>query len=470
MKNYKIYNLAIVLALVLASMFSYGQSNLTLYHMQSLPQSVYSNPANRSDAKLYIGIPALSSLAFNFSSNGIHPKEFNNAFIQDEGKDSFILDVNSLSNIFDKNTFVNVNVSQDWVNFGFKQGKNFFSFNISEKVKTRTEIPGDVFDLVFQGNGGENLGRTFDFNVGLDLIHTREYAVGYQRYLLNDRLNIGARAKYIYGLSRFETERNNASFYTAEEDFAMTISSDLKFNMSSAIFAIDSNRQPNPKHLVYGAKNHGWGLDIGASYDLNDRITLSASIIDMGIVRWNENTISYESEVPGARYNFEGVELKNIFIDSINFEEAIRNLGDTLADIFRLDSHSSSFTTGLMSDFYLGAKFHLTKGNSLGVLLYGSVYNRSFYPAVTLSYNARFKKVLGLSFSYTAMRGNALNLGAGMSLNMKTVQWYIVSDNVLGPLTGQFNTLSFRTGLNLTFGRRSGEENKVFGFKNNNQF
>jgi len=33
----------------------------------------------------------------------------------------------------------------------------------------------------------------------------------------------------------------------------------------------------------------GLGMDIGATYDLTDRIVLSASLTDLGFIRWNKD-------------------------------------------------------------------------------------------------------------------------------------------------------------------------------------
>ena len=74
-------------------------------------------------------------------------------------------------------------------------------FGITEKVKTRVAVPKDILKLAFQGNGGSNLGYDFNFNFGLDVLHTREFAIGYNRTLLDDKLSIGGRLKYIRGLN-----------------------------------------------------------------------------------------------------------------------------------------------------------------------------------------------------------------------------------------------------------------------------
>lgn len=453
----KIFRHYLILLITVISSRVQAQSNLTLYHMESVPQVIYANPSFKPDCNKYFGMPGFSSLDLSLSGNGIKLTQFNDAFeeIGDSGK--YNLNINKLSEIFDRDIFLNMNASQDWLSFGFKLNKSFFSFNVSEKIKSRMNLPGDLFDLVINGNGGQNLGRVYDLGFGFDMLHTREYALGYQRTIMDDKLRIGGRLKYMYGITRVETERDGISFYTDPNDFTLRASTDLKVNVASILMPLDSGQEVNAMDVLYGANNHGWGLDIGVNYDLTDRINLSASLMDLGQINWNTNTRNFTTKDPNTYIEYKGVDLVQIFNDSADFEESIQALGDSLADAFQLDTTRQSFTTGLLPEFYLGGTFEMNRGNKVGVLFYGSFYNRELYPAFTLSYNARFRKILGLSLSYTAMRDNYVNLGAGMSLNLKAFQFYFITDNLGGPLDLQFNNISFRTGINFTLGRRKDE-------------
>ncbi|MFY0642917.1 MAG: hypothetical protein JXR19_00465 [Bacteroidia bacterium] len=433
---------------------AWTQSNLTLYHMKTLPQNMYANPAFTPESNLFIGVPGISSMDMGVSSNGLALRKINNAFVPIQGTDSFDLQLEELFQVFKNNLYVNSKVNIDLIHFGFKKGKNFFTFNVTEKIKSRVDVPVELFELVLEGNGGENLGRTFNFNPGLDIIHSREYALGINRSFLDDDLHIGARAKYLYGLNIIETERSDLNFTTDEDDFSYLLNSDVKFNMASSIFSLDSFSNPDMSKMFYGAKNHGWGLDLGIEYKLNKRITLSASIVDLGMISWKENVRNHSSENPNASFEFKGFDLKSVIKDSLSFTEVLENLTDSLVEVFGLDSTAESFNTGLMSEFYLGGTYSLNHNHTAGVLLYGSFYNRKFYPAVTLSWNSRFGKLLGVSVSYSAMRDNYFNAGLGLSINGGSFQYYLVSDNLIGNTASQIKNISIRTGFNFTFGRK----------------
>ncbi len=451
-------NLILTTAMCLSIFSMNAQSNLTLYHMQSLPQVTYANPAHVSDSRFFIGFPGLSSVNPNISSNGLALKNLNDALSPIEGSDSFNLEVDKLYKIFNKDLYVNANISLDILHFGFRVGQTYWTFNVSDKVKTRVDVPTDLFELIFEGNGGNNLGQTFEFDPGIDLIHSREYALGIQHSLMDNRLRIGGRAKYLYGLNLINTKRGDMSFTTAEDDFTYLVTSDLEVNLASSVFSLDSNDHPDSKNWIYGANNHGLGLDLGISYDVSTRFTVSASLLDLGFINWKENVNNYQSSNPNAEFEFRGLDLKEYFQDSNTIEEGLAELTDSLAEIFGLDSSSRSFRTGLMSEFYIGGDYKLSKNHGLGVLFYGSFYNRKLYPAMTLSFNSRIKKILGLSVSYSIMKDNLYNLGLGLSINGGSFQYYMVSDNLIGNATASIKNIGVRTGINFTFGRRKWEQ------------
>jgi hypothetical protein len=441
--------------------------------MEPIPQRMSVNPALAPDCKWYLGMPALSSTDLSFASNALQLSSINESFIAVPGQDSFLLDVTKLEDaLAGKQAFVNMGLNQEWINFGFRIKKSMFTFGITEKVKTRVGVPKDLLKLAFQGNGGANLGYDFNFNFGLDLLHTREFAVGYNRRLLNDKLSVGGRLKYVRGLNVVNTAKNDVVFRTDPNTFAYKVSADIEVNSSLALLeAIDDvanfrgsniGGKDAIKLILGSPKNSGFGIDIGASYDLNDRITLTASVIDIGVINWKSNTNNLVSRNPGASFEYKGIDIKEYLGDSVRGGAGFEALGDTLLDVFALDTTSNSFTTGLLGEFYVGSNLKLTDKHNAGVLFYGSFYNKQFYPAMTVSWNSKFGRILALSASYTVMRGSYTNIGLGMGVNLGPEQFYFASDNLIGIVTGNVKTFGIRFGWNHTVGRKKweNEQNK----------
>jgi hypothetical protein len=439
---------------LLGSLMSKSQSNLTLYNMEYIPQRSSVNPALTPDCRWYLGTPGLSSIDFNFNSNAIAFKEISNSLVPSAEPGKFTLDIEQLGTILDHGAFVNLDVDLELINLGFKVRKSMFSFSATEKIKTRVGIPKDLLKLAFEGNGRENLGYDFNFNFGLDVLYTREFAVGYSRTLLNDKLTIGGRLKYIQGLNVINTVKNDVKFTTNEQNFGYTVSADIEVNASTPF--LDSLLTPEQRlSALINNGNNGFGLDIGVQYDLTDKIRLSASVLDLGVVKWENNITNIKSRNSGASFDYNGLDVRDYISDSVNGSAGFSALGDTLLDVFALDTSKSSFTSGLLSEFYIGGNYRITDKHNIGALVYGSFNNKQFLPAVTLSWNSRFGKVLVLSASYSIMRGNYRNAGIGVGLNLGVEQFYFASDNVLGVFTGDVQNMSARFGWNHVIGKKN---------------
>lgn len=457
----KLMKITGIIALVITGLFwaepTLGQQNMTLYNMKALPQRLQVNPAHLPDSRIYVGLPVASSLHFTFLNQGFRMEEFDDAFYELSGSDSFGVNINQLGAIFSRDNYLNLSADLELLNFGFKVGKNYFHASSTFKNDFRLSYPGDAFDLLFQGNGGENVGRTFNFNFGVDALQTLDFALGYSREISN-KLTVGGRVKRILGISTITTEKNDVSFTTRESDFAYLVKSDIAINSSSIYGNVfeDSSVNFQPPTSLNDITNGGWGLDLGAVYHITKRIEVSASIVDLGYINWETNTTRYASKDPGNEFVFEGFEFEEIFGDSADIGQSFQNLADSVIDAFNLDSSGQAFRQALFTEFYLGGNFHLTKNHQAGLLFYGTFYDKKLRPGVTLSWNSRLSRIFSVSASASLLAGTVRNVGIGAALNLGPIQTYFVSDNVLGimnPLGSK--VLNVRAGVNITLGRKA---------------
>jgi len=432
---------------------AFAQYDLTLYNMKSLQQSLYVNPAHQVDYRFFLGVPLLSSLNFNLNSRTINVRDINRALVEnDNGGVSFNL--RELTRNTGSSGFIGTDFGLDLIHFGFKIGKTRITFNATENFQTRIGIPQDLFAFAIEGNGAENLGREFNFAPSIDFRHFREYGVGLQRQFLNGKLSLGARPKFLVGFNNFETNRNKLSITTDPEDFTWTLRSNLGFRASSAFASLtdldDINFNPLvARNAAFGSKSFGGGLDLGASYEITKKFNISASIINLGFIRWNDDPINIQTRNPDATFKFRGIDI-NQWIENDSFNSNV--LTDSIVDyLTAFDTTRRSFTNTLFPNFYIGGNFNLTKNHSFGALMFGSFYNRMFNPALTLSYNGQLRNNLGVSISYSAIRGALVNMGAGVFLKLGPIQTYIVADNIIQ--SGGLDNFSFRIGTNFVFAK-----------------
>ena len=425
----------------------FAQQDFTLYNMEAIPQRMYSNPALiPTQSRVNIGLPIMSSHYLNFSNSGFKYSDL----IKHSG-DSLAVDYENMLSKLSANNYFSSAFQPDLLSFGFKIKKNYFSFNATEKINFQVRYPKNFMELIWKGNGGL-LGQEVNLNFGANFIHYREYALGFAREI-NDKLTIGGKLKYLYGMENVWTERFDVTLTTDPNDFSITARSNIKINTSG----LDTNSFDNFNFSNYAfkKKNKGLGIDLGGVYKLNDKITLSGSVIDLGYIRWADATTTYQSNNPNGKFTYQGLDLNQLLNDSTN--STMKVLADTLAKSFKIDTlHNTPYSRFLSTQIYLGGTYKLTEKINTGILFYGQIFDKSIHPGLALSYNQRVGRWLSFSATYSIYNRSYNNVGLGFALNPGAVQFYMVSDNLLGALFPQnAKNLHLHFGVNLIFGRKT---------------
>lgn len=447
---------------LLVTAFASAQQNSTLYNMRSMYQRTYVNPGLLPDAKFYIGIPVLGSQYLNLSNNRLDMKVLNSV-LEQQPNDSFFVNISRLASIFGKRNYINLAWDSDILHLGMKVGNNIFAFNSTLRSMTKFSYPGDLFKIALEGNGGDNLDKDMDFSFGADMQQYLEFGLYYGREH-SERLTFGGRLKYIQGISNIWLDKGDITFRTNAEDFSLNVKTDLRLRTAatfvdpSFIDSASGLKSNFPRGLL-GFKNNGVGLDLGAQYYLTKRIAVSASLIDLGFIRWNSNATTFTSKHPGQWTSFNGVDFNDFFKDSADFGQSMEELADSLGDRLNVEQSRGAYTRSLYTQFYLGGNYRLTKSHNAGILFYGNFHNRRLYPGLTLSWNSKLTRVLSISVSYTMVNNTFNNLGLGYTLNGGPFQIHMISDNIINAFSlGNARLINMRFGMGFTIGRDKDEK------------
>lgn len=460
--------------------FNNAQQDLTLMNLDNIQQVQYVNPAFRPQARLNIGIPGVSSIYFNHINTVFTPKDL---FEVNGGTTT--LRVEHLKEMWKARNYYGISLKEDLIHFGFAYKKdNYISFNITENFYSRLTLPGDLLRFPFTGNASSSLDNgTLDFSgLGIELNHYREYALGFQRKW-NEKLNVGVKLKYIYGMENIHTKKSDFKWTTDPNTFDWEISGQMNINTSGIYGEVDSLSNntdlENKKYADYvlKRKNRGLGLDFGATYDLTEKITVAGSVVDFGFIRWKNNNLNLESNDGTFVYN--GIDFSNAAMapDSVrqdSVEAAISQVETDAQNAFNADTNSNKYSTSLMTRFYLSGSYKVYEAKKhsgkASAMLHGELFRGRVRPSLTLAYTQSLGRVLQLSASYSMVNRDYKNIGIGASLNLGSFQFYFITDNVLA---GQFASIKinstsdgipypysaknvhFRTGFNLTFGRKN---------------
>ncbi len=380
---------------------------------------------------------------FNFSNTGFKFSDL----VQHSG-DSLKVNVNNMISKLAPENYLTLNYHFDIFAFGFKVKKNYFSFNATEKIDFRLTYSQDFMNFIWNGNGA-SLGQTINISPGIDFTHYREYGFGWSRQL-SSKLTVGVRLNYLYGMENVSTVNPDISIYTNPNNYDITAQANVLVNTAG----VNSNSFDNFDFMNYLFKknNNGEGMDFGATYKPNSKLTFSASVTDLGFITWNTGVTNYQTG-PGATFTYQGINLNELLNNGTSqVGNELQSEGDSLSKSFKIDSLHHSYTTMLATQMYLCANYNLTKSTNVGLLFYGQLINNTILPATTLSYNQQIGKKITASISYSIYNRSTNNVGFGLALNAGAFQYYVVSDNALGlfyPQNSQNFMIHF--GFNLTW-------------------
>ena len=456
----------IIALLVLVSGATYAQQDLTLYNMWYLQQASFTNPAFFPECKVNVGIPALSGGQFRVGNSGFVYKDL----VELGSDDSLRLTpVNALNGMKELN-YLDQELRTDIIHFGFRlKEKNYISLNISVREQLRVTYPRDFFTLAFVGNGltpdeaaadpfiGNSdyglLGERANLDgFGVDMTVWSEIGVQYARKLMeDDKLSIGFRPKLLLGAANIHTRESEIGLTTDATDYTLT--GDLNFVMNTS--NVDTATVTDPATYsdpgIY-FKNIGFGMDLGATFDITEKFQVSASATDIGFINWKSNTRNYYLVGADTFAGVEGLEdeLLGGGSDTTGIQEGIV---ESLTDGFSDSTDTDKYRTWLTARYNLGLNYQFHEKQNLGLLVNAHMVKRKLRAAMTLSYNYRLRKWIGFSANYSIYNRSFANIGLGLSLNLFPIQGYLIFDNVLAPFMVQ-NTrnVHMRAGINLTFG------------------
>ena len=146
---------------------------------------------------------------------------------------------------------------------------------------------------------------------------------------------IGLKSKLLFGIANLSTSESDINLITGADRWVIDANYDMNFSMPGVIvpidadgfldfdtgFDFDSTLSTFKDYRKIGTQNVGLAFDIGAHFRPIDRLEISASIIDLGYIRWKGYIFSMDQT---SEFNYEGIEA-----DRLN---ELDNIGDQILD------------------------------------------------------------------------------------------------------------------------------------------
>jgi hypothetical protein len=455
----------IILAIVLlfAAKPVLAQYDLTIYPMQSIPQSNYNNPALVPDCKIHIGIlpiglPIMPSFYFGAGNSGF---AYNNA-IHRVRIDSSYIDLDNVVKKLGKKNYLSTKMQMELLSFGFKiKRTHYISLGIYEKMSMRLCYPKDLISMAWYGNY-QFAGSEASFNgIGLDFIHYRELALGYSNQI-DDKWTLGGRAKLLFGMGNVWTQKTKATLGIDEEYFDFTANSQMRINAAATDQLIrfiedttgnkDFGRDVSIQNYIFNTHNLGGALDFGLNYRLNDKFSFAASVVDLGYIRWKDGARNYVS--PDTTFVFEGLDLNDWLRkdSSTSNSQILTHLLDSVQSIYQLDTTYNAYWAPLNPVVYMSAFYTPSEKDKISLLARLEIYKGTVHPAFTLGYYRKFGKALSIAINYSYYNRSWLNIGFGAALKAGPFQFFLTTDNIFsGAMPYAIRNVNIHFGANLIF-------------------
>lgn len=408
----------------------------TSYFMEGSHYRMQLNPA-LTPGRGYINLPAIGSLNATVNSSSLGYQDIMDIIENSDDSDYFMSQ--DFLNRLDATNNLNVNLSTDILSAGWYKGRNFWSFNIGLRNDIGANIPKNVFEFMNRMNALRasdllNMDEKFG-GQRLEINSFAEVGLGFARDI-NSRLTIGGKVKALLGIGNIKLDVSDVSFKTKGmtgvefDEYGnfnidpsrlggeAEINAQATLESSSKLLELQQGDNGYIDEIDFGSfgfAGYGVGIDLGASYRLLDNLTISASVLDLGFIKWGkENTYIAQGNAEQTRtFTSNNPQEAYDFMDDITSGEVLN------FDMLEMSSQKAneSRTTSLTSTVVVGAEYALLNN----WLVVGALYTGRFAKPKTLneltfSANIRPKNYFNVAVSYSVLQGAGKTFGAAVKL------------------------------------------------------
>ena len=370
-----------------------------------------------------------------------------------------------------KNNHINLNIDMSLLSFGFRAFGGFNTFDIRLRSNSSINIPYSMFNFMKSGMTNE---EGTHYNIKDLAVRSNNYvelALGHSREILDDRLTVGAKVKFLFGGANVDARIENMDLHMSQNEWHVYADGVMNGSLKGAYFETDETNSQGHNELSGfdvdggGLGGFGLGFDLGAVYKMDDFVeglTLSASLLDLGFIHWN-NTLRARTT---GEYTFAGFKLPIVVDGEDNdpgtLDNQLEDLGDDLADMFNFyeEKVDGGRTTALAATLNIGAEYALPWYKKLRFGFLSSTYfNRPFtWSEGRFSANVAPVSWFEASVNY-ACSSFGSSLGWVLNFHPNGFNFFIGTDHMITRVTPQYIPVgnanaTVSLGFNITFGKK----------------
>ena len=321
--------------------------------------------------------------------------------------------------------------------------------DLKEQVALLPLSPG----VYFIKNGQE--GRISDIGVISDSY--LEAAFSYSFPLLDDRLYVGVRGKFLAGIVRAKSNFNRFDVSLNEDRWA--VEADGSLDISAA--GLEATTEMNDSgEMVYtfddidfkptSPTGYGFAVDLGATYDILPNLQASLAVNDLGFIGWSK------------KKNVTGFSSKELSFTGVNVTEDGTESPDFDIDVLEFHKGApQSVSRMLRATINAGLEYEVWRHKiGIGLLYSARFWEYKTFHNITGSVNFHPIRWFTLTGSYSVIDNRGGAVGLGLNLCPNWINFFIGTDVLITKHTPQFvpvrqSIMNVTLGIGVPIGKRS---------------
>lgn len=429
-------NIFLIVATLLFS--ANAQQVNSLYFLDNVPFQQNINPALQPEREGYFALPVIGFGQITAGNNSFALKNF---IYQPKGQKQMVTflhpEFGSIDNFYKKirkTTLINADYQINLLSFGFRfKQKNYFTFNISERIEMGLGVPKDIFKLLLYG-APEQTGNHFNLKT-LNLFATAYTEIGAGVAFTNsEKIQTGFKLKFLLGNLNATLNNKDLALTTGIDQWVIKGNTSLKASTPLQINS-DFSDIMLPANVMDYIKPSGYGgaIDLGIAYNIKKNLRLTAAITDLGFIYWNRNPLNFSSEI---EYAFKGIEVDGAsLLDGFNTSGLLDSLKNGVTGSLNTKNgeDKGSYLTMTTAKLNVGFDWSFYKDKfGIGILSRTMLLNKSIYEEITASFKIKPVNWFNMNLSYSILNGRS-SIGAGMGLRAGPILFFFAADYI--PLT-----------------------------------
>lgn len=451
--------LILVATLMLAVVTATAQSLNSAFFTNDYKFRHTMNPAFGNDQS-YVSIPALGNINVrtqgNFGYDAIiknNPNPYG-----DKTMTTFLnpyIDVSTaLDGFASGNNRIVGNIGVTILSAGFKAWGGYNTLEINSKTHFGVSLPYELFAFAKDiGNRNYNIG-----DISLGAMSYAEIALGHSRQV-SEELRIGAKLKVLLGVGRADVKMENVQAQLSDAN-QWLISANATADVSMKGFTYkqkEKEYKQKPGSYKYvdnvdvdgaGLSGFGLGVDLGATYKLDDDWNFSAALLDLGFISWSNDM---QARNLSNQFVFNGFHDVDIARHG-GMRESSDTYADQLAEFANLQDQGDQGgrTTGIGTTLNLGAEYILPVYRKLSFGLLSSTRLQGDYSWTEARLSANWTPLRWLDGGMS-MGVGSFGASAGWLVNIhpKGFNFFVGMDHILGKQSKEGIPLSSNASVNL---------------------